>query len=109
MNTYTWEISGVQCKPQAFNKNDVVSNVIFRVAGTDGTHYVTQMGSVDIPYDANTTFKNFSDLSETEIVEWVKAALGKDGVKNFTSELDERISRAAIPQIVAMPLPWTKG
>jgi len=105
-NTYTWEISGFKVNPELNGQKNIVTSVLYRVSATNGNIYLAQNLSVDVPYIDSESFTEFEQLNESQVVQWVKDALGNEGVLNIQSELDAKIASLAAPKELSMPIPW---
>ena len=72
MATKTWQINTLERELS----DGYVSKVIFRVNGEDGTYKFRATGSVDLPKPD--TLVPYGDLTETQVIGWVKAKLNSD-------------------------------
>ena len=108
MNTYTWHVTSMNVFPQLDGKENVVVEVKFCVSGTDGENSATKSGSQIIELDTQQSFTPFDDLTEVEVIEWVKNALGESGQSTFTVEIDAILEQQKTPVVlpINVPLPW---
>lgn len=106
-NTYTWSVQSLDCLPLLEGQTNVVFNVHYRISGTDGTHTATVNATQPLTYNANESFIPFDSLTQDKVIEWVKSALGSDGITSVQTDLDNKISYLANPPIVTPPLPWS--
>jgi len=106
-NTYTWIIEGLDCIPSQDGQTNVVSNVHWRINGTDGTHNATVYGTQALTYTAGSPFTAYSALTEATVIEWVQAAMGAAQVTAIQTNLDNQIANLANPPIVTPNLPWS--
>jgi len=105
-NTYTWVIDSLDCIPSLNGQTNVVSNVHWRVNGTDGTHNSTVYGTQLLTYTAGSPFTAYSALTKDTVIGWVQAAMGAERVALIQTTLDNLIANLANPPIVTPPLPW---
>lgn len=135
MTTYpiTWSINGIQVKPQEGSLTDVVYEVSFKLLKTDNAGHMAENGGMVVlssPDPSN--FTPFADLTEAEVVAWVKATLNAakqealaaenakraaeggelissdtTAVQDFETVVEERWAILINPPIVPAPLPWT--
>lgn len=105
-NTYTWVIEQMNCAPQEDGKTDVVITVHWRQNATNGNCNATIYGTVGLTYDSTSPFTPYADLTQDQVIDWVKAALGPDQCAELTANLDAQIANQINPPIVTPPLPW---
>lgn len=101
MATITWSITSMVIIPQVDQYSDYAWQVGWKCTATDGansqaisssvTFYPSQQGGPYVPYD---------QLTEAQVIDWVKAALGED--KTFKTESVAASLLTAQPA----PLPW---
>ena len=72
MATKTWSINTLERELA----DGYVSKVIFRCDGEDGTYKFRATGEVDLPKPS--TLVPYGDLTETQVIGWVKAKLDAD-------------------------------
>lgn len=104
--TYKWIIEQIQTYPEMNNYNDVVFNVCWRLNATDGDYSVNSHGYVGIQFDTTKSFTPYSNLTEIEVIEWVKNALGEQEVSDIKNSLAEQINDLITPTTSIAPLPW---
>ena len=100
----TWIIESLNCIPSLNGKTNVVCNVHWKVIGSDGTNKVSTYGAQEIAYNAQTEFHSYENLTEEEIIEWVKNALGTK-VVTIENLVDKLLSDKANPSIITPVLP----
>jgi len=103
-NTYTWKITNLQAFASSNGQPNVVSNVDWICFATDGTNTAQMNGSQAIIYNSGNNFISFNQLTESEIIGWVKNALGSS-VQDVQSQLDAKIANIVNPSVVTK-LPW---
>jgi hypothetical protein len=105
--TYEWSISQLESYPTFEDYIDVVFNVHWRVHARDDVYETSAYGTQNISYDGNSSFVQYSDLTETMIVNWVKGSMGAKRVASLESSLANTINDQKNPPVVVLPLPWT--
>jgi hypothetical protein len=103
---YQWNIQALDCVPQEDGKTDVVVTAHWTVSATDGTYTSSAYGTQSFTYDASKAFIPYADLTLSEVVAWVQAAMGVDAVTALQESLDKQIQDQINPPIVTPPLPW---
>lgn len=110
--TYQWSLQGpdaVACVPRIGRKANVVSSVGWRLTGTDGTYQGRTEGVQGIPYSEDDTFTTFGELTEAQLLEWVRQAMGTEQVAVKMQAVADQIAVQAKPPIVRPALPWEKS
>lgn len=106
-NTYTWFVSQLVCYPEHGGQNNVAFKIIWRMNGADGKgHFGEAYGSTPLDISNLNPFTPFEQLTEAQVIGWLEATLGVDGVAAVKEIVDNAISKQAIPPVVAPPLPW---
>lgn len=106
-NTYTWVIEQMDSYPQYAGETDVVFRVHWRLNGTDGNgHDGSVYDSVNVTYDAGSTFTPYDQLTESQVVGWVETALGQENIDANKASIDNQINQQISPSVITLPLPW---
>lgn len=106
MNTYTWKIEQLDCIPFAEGQLNVVSNIHWRINGTDGTNTAEIYGFQALPFDAKNPFIDYSELTQGVVLTWAQETMGASAVTRLQESLDKQLSDLATPKIVSPALPW---
>ena len=81
-----------------------VKEVIYRVKGIDGSDEKARAtGSVEL--EKPETLIPYKDLTESKVLEWVKAKLGTDEVALIEKNLEDQIALINTP-VTATGKPW---
>ncbi len=107
--TFTWSVLPNGLRVKEVNGNpDTVINVDFKITATDGTHTVEMSNSAELKPVAGAPFTPFAQLTEQQVMDWVKAAMPADRVYRFEQMLNQRLALKANPPVmpVAKPAPW---
>lgn len=77
------------------------------VSKTEGEHTASAYGSIGLPEkDADdASFVAFDDLTEAQVVEWVKDAMGEEQVTSLEARLDSQLEELVTPKVVS-GTPW---
>lgn len=105
-NTYTWTIDQLTCTPNQGGFQNVVIFVQFSMSGTDGTYTATIQSNVALPSPVSSDFVPYDKLTQDEVVGWVQAALGPEGIAQYEGSIDTQLAALAVPPVVIPPLPW---
>jgi hypothetical protein len=106
MNTITWIIEAMDCKPQEGDLTDVVITAHWRCNGTDGTYSGTVYGTCSFNQPGE-PFTPYSSLTQEQVLGWVWA----DGVDKFETEANvvNQIDAQVNPTVISPPLPWSQA
>ena len=104
--TYNWHIAQLDCYPEHEGNTDVVFTAHWRMDGTDGEHTAGVYGSVGLTLDPEADFTPYADLTEAQVVGWVKDALGEEQVASYEAGAALQIDALVNPPVVTPALPW---
>ena len=104
MTTITWNISQLDCVPQAPEGADYVVTAHWQCTGVDGV-YSGQVYSTTSFAVVEGAFTAYADLTQDQVLGWVWA----NGVDKDATEaaVEGQIEAQINPPIVAPPLPWS--
>ena len=104
MTTITWNISQLDCLPQAPEGADYVVTAHWQCMGVDGV-YSGQVYSTTSFAVVEGAFTAYADLTQDQVLGWVWA----NGVDKDATEaaVEGQIEAQINPPIVAPPLPWS--
>ena len=105
--TYNWVIEQMDAYPEKEGRSDVVFNVHWRVNANDGNYNATGYGTVGVQLDPASEFIPYANLTQDEVVGWVKEALGVEQVTQIETGLSGQIANLQNPPVVTNPLPWS--
>ena len=100
----TWNISQLDCVPQAPEGADYVVTAHWQCTGVDGV-YSGQVYSTTSFAVVEGAFTAYADLTQDQVLGWVWA----NGVDKDATEaaVEGQIEAQINPPIVAPPLPWS--
>jgi hypothetical protein len=91
--------------PQAEGYTDVVFQVNWACTGTDGTYTGALVGLAGVRLDPNAPYTPYANLTEEQVIGWVKEALGPDQVTATQNDVAAQIANNYYTPIV-LPNPW---
>ena len=98
--TKKWEVNTLERELA----DGYVKKVIYRVKGMDGSEEkARETGEVEL--EKPETLIPYKDLTESKVLEWVKAKLGTDEVASVEKWLDDKISLINTP-VTEEGKPW---
>lgn len=104
--TNTWKIQQLDCYPEVDDETDVVFTIHWRLNGKDGNYEGSVYGTQGVTVDPDAPFTPYADLTETQVIGWLKDALGEEQVVSFEAAVAEQIANQKNPPVVTPPLPW---
>lgn len=104
--TNTWAVVQLDCYPEADGETDVVFTVHWTLTATDGTYNGSVYGSQGVTLDPAAPFTPYADLTQDQVVGWVKSALGEEQVAAYEANVAQQIADQINPPVVSPPLPW---
>ena len=103
--TITWNISALDCVPQAPEGADYVVTAHWNLSGTDGTYSGSVYSTCSFPVVQGESFTPYADLTQDQVLGWCWA----NGVDKDSAEaaVAQQIQNQINPPIVSPPLPWS--
>lgn len=101
-NTYTWQITSMQCYPEHEGETDVVFLVSWICTASDyqtPSNTATIPGTTSVTYTAGNPYTPYADLTQDQVLGWVWGVINKDDIQAY---LDTQINA------ITPPLPWSK-
>lgn len=108
MAEFTWKIRQIEAM-NAGSLSGVVVTVCFAVDGDENGLRGHAGSDVKLAPPDAASFTELSTVTEAQVIEWTKAALGADGVKNFEDMVQRQIDSLKVERPKAVPLPWGDG
>ena len=102
--TYVWQVSQLDCLPQAPEGADYVVTAHWQLVGTDGTYSGSVYSTCSFPVVTGEAFVPYADLTLDTVLGWCYA----NGVDQASAEaaVAQQIADQKNPPIVSPPLPW---
>jgi len=105
--TYTWNVVQMDAYPEKDGLTDVVFTAHWTLNGDDGEgHSGSAYGSVGVTLDEGGAYTPFAELTQEQVVGWVKDSLGAEQVSSLESGIANQIEQQINPTVVTPPLPW---
>ena len=103
--TYAWTVD--QMYTLDTPEPGFVFNVLWTLTGVDGQYTASIGGNSQFTVQEG-TFTPYSQLTQAQVIGWVQAALGADGVANFEANVQGQINSMITPPVSPQntPLPW---
>ena len=102
--TYTWSVTAMDCYPQVDNETDVVFNVHWTCAGTDGTYSASVYNTQAVTVDEEEPYTPYDQLTEEQVLDWIwTSGVDKDATE---AAVEQQIQNQINPPVVTPPLPW---
>jgi hypothetical protein len=98
----------MDCYPELDGQTDVVFVCHWQLNGTDGEHTGGVYGSAGLTLDPEATYVPYADLTEAQVIGWVKEALGEESVTSYEENVAQQIANQINPPVVTPPLPWSE-
>lgn len=104
MTTFSWTVTAMDAYPTVGSETDVVFNVHWTCAGTDGDYNASVYATCSVPAPTGSNFTSYADLTQEQVLDWVWA----NGVDKDTTEasVQQQIENQINPPVVTPPLPW---
>jgi hypothetical protein len=104
MTTITWNISVLNCVPQAPEGEDYVVTAHWQCNGVDGDYSASVYSTCSFPVVQGESFTPYADLTLEQVLGWCWA----NGVDQAATEaaVEQQIQNQINPPIVSPPLPW---
>jgi len=106
MINYNWDCRTVDVYLEKDDYTNVVYNVHWSAVGEDSNSGIKadNIGVQWLNTDDITDFISIEDLTNAQLVEWVKAALGEENVLNIENSIAELISEKENPVSITMTI-----
>jgi len=101
----TWSIVNTEYLLSEGGETNVVNRLHWQCIVADGEHFARAYGTVSVPTDDLSNFTAFADLTEAQVIEWAKAAIGDEQVTRIEEGLASRVSEIITPT-TGSGLPW---
>jgi len=111
-NTYSWTIQKLyyDLGPDAEGHSDIVTSIDWLVTASDGedpAHEALWSRVQHIVWEEGDPWIDYSDLEESDVVDWVQDAVGEDYIADMQSGLDAEIAEKETPTHgSSSDMPW---
>lgn len=108
MNTYTWIISQMECRPEQEGYENVVFLIYWTRQAKNGNFVAAISGTQNVTFDLDGTFTPYFQLTFEQVSNWLESALGPERIAEIDDALDLRINNQINPPVVVLPIPWVE-
>ena len=116
MMNYNWNCKTVDAYVEQNEEADVVYNVHWRVTGTSdevdsngNPHSATSIGTQTLDTDDIVNFKPFDQVTNEDMVEWTKEAMGEEQVSQIEAGIASQIESSVRPKTITLTISDTTG
>jgi hypothetical protein len=103
--TYTWIINNIDARPIVNGLVNVISNVHWRLIGTDGVNTTTRFGDVELDWPDSDKFIQFDELTEDQIIGFAIDILGNTAINQYKTSILNELFLISNPQKVKLIVP----
>jgi hypothetical protein len=86
-----------------YTQQQEIFTVAWLVEITDGVNTARRGGETNLTYP-----EPYENLTEAQVIEWVKEALGADKVTEIETDLNDQILYMQTEPVKSIPLPWSQ-
>jgi len=105
MTHFHWKITQIEAVTEG-GLNNVIVIACFEIEATEGElKSIVRSDTKLLPADAE-SFVELSDVTQEQVVEWVKESLGEHGVTQYQGMAQAQIDSQKVVQPKVVPLPW---
>ena len=102
----TWKINTLQTYPEVEGETNFVCSASWNVSDEDAGFTGSLNGSTAFKLDPEAPFVPYDQLTETQVLSWVFAAIGEEGKLSAEADVDAQIAYAKA-QIQTPSMPWS--
>ena len=103
---YEWKIEEMDSYPSHNGKNNVVYNIKWRCDAIEDDYCAKLYGITSVTFDDSSPFTEYDNLTNDQVVEWVKSSMKDEEIFKIESDLLEEINDKKNPKSVINSLPW---
>ncbi len=111
MITYTWSVNSMMVMPEQAGEADVVIVATYSVKGVE-EGYEAELTELmqNFSYTGGEDFTPYGDLTEAQVIGWIKDALGENGITSIEANIASQIENQKNPPLTpeTLPLPWVE-
>jgi uncharacterized protein YpbB len=111
MTTYNWNCKTVEAYPSVGENTNVVYNVHWRVTAVSdqldekgNAYQASAIGTQVLNTEDITEFIPFDQLTNDQVVQWVKSTMGEEKVNSLESSLQSQIDNLITPSSVTLTI-----
>jgi branched-subunit amino acid ABC-type transport system permease component len=92
--------------PELNGNTNVVFTVHWTLTGGEAGFVSSVYGAAGVTLDPDAAFTPYANLTQVQVVGWVKSALGAEQVASYEANVATQINNQIVPPVVTPPLPW---
>ena len=104
--TTKFNVLSLNCYSQQNGTENIIFKANWTFSATDGTYHTSLPDSTELVAFAGAPFIPFADLTEDQVIAWIKTTLGETIVANYEALLVKMIDEQVNPVITTPVLPW---
>lgn len=117
--TYNWVIERINVIPELDGKQQVVSDVHWRLVGSEPdengrlddkerplVYKAFVYDSLGVPYDPDYPFTEYSQLTKDQVISWVQNIIGPEEIAAYEKIIETTILKQKTPDVTSPPIPW---
>lgn len=102
---FTWSVNFMTSYPEVGPYKDVVFQVNYSCTASDGTYSMGYVNVCDVMLDPAIPFTPYDELTQDQVVGWVKNSLGENEVNYIQNQAAQQLAlRYYTPAV--LPNPW---
>lgn len=101
-----WNVVQMDCYPEIDGEKDVVFVCHWTLTASEDGYSSSIYGSVNVSLDSESPFTPYDQLTEDQVIGWVKDALGQQQVNACEATVEKQLADQKNPPVVTPPLPW---
>lgn len=105
---YAWAISSLDVAPSTGGLSNVITAAHWRCSADNGVVSAEVYRQCPLALPIPESFTPYEDVTEAEVIAWVMAGLGEDGMESLVSVLDEMLENQMAPKVIVTPGPWVE-
>lgn len=107
--TYAFTPTKLTCYTQQSGEQDVVFNIDWRYQASDGKYGYLTTGACTTTYIPGQPFTPYPDITQDQVVEWIKESLGAATLAQMQQQADLAIAAQYASIAISPPLPWEQS
>ena len=106
MTTITWKISSIQTSQESETFFNKITSVGWIVVGANESNVEFESGFCDLTSPDSLAFKQLENISEEDVVLWVKKSIGIDRVNDIEQMLTSKLNLRSGNFMLDENFPW---
>lgn len=102
----TWAVAQMDAYPERDGNANVVFTVHWTLTGSEAGLVSNSYGAVGVTVAPDAPFTPYADLTQEQVIGWVKSALGAEQVAAYEATVANQINEQIVPSVTTPPLPW---